>query len=166
MNAAALALAGGIFVLVSASAWLLAPKGTKGVAVAFVLAGLVASAIKIALFQQAPQWHDINPDSITYELNARAFVEHWQGNSVSAEEYNLRGLKAWHAAGLHGPAWEPEDPLLYVNHGVPRVAIRSLCRAMVLVERGVPGAGDHKQRALGSLFSSGGLWYCLGARCA
>ncbi len=113
MNAEALLLAGLIFALVSVTAWILAPSGQKRVTLAFVLAGLLASALKIALFQQAPQWQDIHPDSITYERNARAFVEHWRGRAVEAEGYNLRGLQAFHSAGLHGPTWSPEDPSTY-----------------------------------------------------
>ncbi len=115
MNAAGLTLVSGIFVLVSTMTWALAPKTDKRVALGFVLAGLVASALKIAVFQQAPQWQDINPDSITYERNARAFVAHWRGKALPAEQYNLRGLKNFHAAGLHGPEWEPNDHFTYAR---------------------------------------------------
>ena len=78
-----------------------------------VMLGLVVSAVKIWIFQQAPQWHDINPDSITYDLNAQAFAEHWRGNAVEGQSHHLRGLLAFHAAGIHGAEWVPGDRLTY-----------------------------------------------------
>ena len=109
----ALALACGIFSLVALTGGILAPRGERKTTLSLIMAGLAAASIKITLFQQAPQWQDINPDSITYERNARAFAEHWQGRTVPGEAYALRGLAVWHAAGLHGPDWEANDSLAY-----------------------------------------------------
>ena len=71
--------------------------------------GLILALGKIWLFQQAPQWQDTNPDSITYDLKARAFALRWQGETVLAEDYRLRGFLAWHQAGHVEPEWKQED---------------------------------------------------------
>ena len=105
----------GLFALALALAVCLARPTDRAIAALLVIGGLCAALLKIWLFQQAPQWQDINPDSITYDLNAKAFAMHWQGKPVSADEYNLRGLKVWYAAGLHGPVWEPKDHLSYTS---------------------------------------------------
>ncbi len=92
---------------------MLAPRDERRTVLIIVMLGLVVSALKIWMFQQAPQWHDINPDSITYELNAQAFAEHWRGNAVEGQSHHLRGLLAFHAAGIHGAEWVPGDRLTY-----------------------------------------------------
>lgn len=114
MNGASFVLANAILLLVGLTAWTLTSKAERRTALAFVLVGLVAAAVKIAIWQQTPQWRDINPDSITYELNGRAFAAHWQGRAVAAEEYNLRGL-IWHGGGLHGLVWAPNDRRSYAS---------------------------------------------------
>lgn len=101
------------FALVTTVATVLATRDTRRTVLALILLGLLAAALKIFLFQQAPQWHDINPDSITYDLNAQAFAEHWRGNAVENQSYHLRGLLALHAAGVHGAEWLPGDKLTY-----------------------------------------------------
>lgn len=100
------------FALVTTVATVLATRDTRRTVIALILLGLLAATLKIFLFQQAPQWHDINPDSITYDLNAQAFAEHWRGNSVEGQSHHLRGLLV-HAAGVHGAAWVPGDKLTY-----------------------------------------------------
>lgn len=106
-------LAVGFLALITTVAAVLATRETRRTVFALVLLGLLAAALKIFLFQQAPQWHDINPDSITYDLNAQAFAEHWRGNAVENHSYHLRGLLAFHAAGVHGAEWLPGDKLTY-----------------------------------------------------
>lgn len=101
------------FSLVMTAAALLATRDTRRTVLVLVLLGLLAAAVKIFLFQQAPQWHLLNPDSITYDLNAKAFAEHWRGNAVEGQKYHLRGLLASHAAGIHGSEWLPDDKLTY-----------------------------------------------------
>jgi hypothetical protein len=110
---AALGLATVSFCVVVVTGLMLAPRDERRTVLMFVMLGLVASALKIWIFQQAPQWHDINPDSITYDLNAQAFAEHWRGNAVDGQSHNLRGLLAFHAAGIHGAEWAPSDRLTY-----------------------------------------------------
>lgn len=106
-------LATGFFTAVTAVAAVLATRDMRRTVLALVLVGLLAAALKIFLFQQAPQWRDINPDSITYHLNGQAFAEHWRGNVVEGQSHRLRGLLAWHAAGLHGADWVATDKLTY-----------------------------------------------------
>lgn len=108
-----LGLAIGIFTVVLTLAVTLATRDTSRMVFVLVLLGLLAAALKVFLFQQAPQWHDINPDSITYDLNAQAFAEHWRGNAVEGKSHHLRGLLAFHAAGIHGAEWVPGDRLTY-----------------------------------------------------
>ena len=111
---AALGLGAVFFSWVAITAWVLAPRAERRAALALVLIGLIASFLKIAVFQQVPQWLDINPDSFTYELNARAFALHWDGILVNVESYNLRGLMGLQAVGAHGVEWLPHASLLYV----------------------------------------------------
>ena len=110
---AALGLGAVFFSWVAITAWVLAPRAERRAALALVLIGLIASFLKIAVFQQVPQWLDINPDSFTYELNARAFALHWDGILVNVESYNLRGLMGLQAVGAHGVEWLPHASLLY-----------------------------------------------------
>ena len=110
-----LGMAAALFGLVVATAWVLAPRDARRTVIVFVLFGLLASALKIWVFQQAPQWHDINPDSITYDLNAQAFAAHWAGHSVEGESHHLRGLLAFNAVDKHGPEWLPNDTLTYAG---------------------------------------------------
>ena len=72
----------GLFVAVLASSLttalvLSAPENRKKICL-LAFAGLAACLLKIWVFQQAPQWHDISPDSVTSDLNAQAFALHWQ----------------------------------------------------------------------------------------
>lgn len=106
-------MAAALFGLVVTVACMLAPRDARLTVLALVFFGLFASGLKILIFQQAPQWHDINPDSLTYDLNAKAFAAHWAGHSVDGARHHLRGLLAFNAAGLHGPEWHPGDPLTY-----------------------------------------------------
>lgn len=101
--------------MVTTVAAVLATRNTRRTVLALVLLGLLAATIKIFIFQQAPQWKDINPDSITYNLNAQAFVEHWRGNAVEGQGRNLKGLLALHAAGGHSAEWNPSDRLTYAG---------------------------------------------------
>lgn len=86
-----------------------APENRKTICL-LVFAGLSAGLLKIWVFQQAPQWHDINPDSVTYDLNAQALALHWQGKDLPTEEYNLRGLR-----GVNKPFWSADEALLYAS---------------------------------------------------
>ncbi|MDR0563701.1 MAG: hypothetical protein LBG78_02030 [Azoarcus sp.] len=79
-------------VLVGAWAYLAAPSGEKCRAMWLFGLGLVAALIKIGLFQLTPQWRVIQPDTVSYNLNARAIALHWQGEAVSPLEYKLKGL--------------------------------------------------------------------------
>lgn len=110
---AVLGLAIASFSFVVLTALMLAPRNERCTVVYLVMLGLVVSALKIWVFQQTPQWHDINPDAITYELNAQAFAEHWRGNAAEGKSHHLRGLLAFHAAGAHGAEWVPGDKLTY-----------------------------------------------------
>lgn len=103
------------FGLVLGTSLMLARSDTRRTVLALVLLGLIASGIKIWAFQHAPQWHDTNPDSITYDLNAKAFKAHWEGRPVDGATHNLRGLLAFYTAGVHGPEWGPNDQLSYAS---------------------------------------------------
>lgn len=95
---AVVGLASASFSLVVLAAWFLAPLKERRTTLLLVMLGLVVAASKIWVIQQMPQWHDMNPDAITYDLNAQAFAEHWSGNAAAGESHNLRGLLALHAA--------------------------------------------------------------------
>lgn len=112
---AVVGLASASFSLVVLAAWFLAPLKERRTVLLLVMLGLVVAASKIWVVQQMPQWHDIKPDAITYDLNAQAFAEHWSGNAASGESHNLRGLLALYAAGVHGPEWVPGDKLTYAS---------------------------------------------------
>lgn len=100
---------------VTATAVALAQRQDRLVVLALVGLGVLAAVVKILIVQALPQWHDINPDSITYGLNGQAFAAHWQGKSASLEDYRLRGLHQFHAAGQHPPVWAPQDHLSYAS---------------------------------------------------
>lgn len=108
MSAAAILLYAVVFGIVLGTALILARRGERRLVTVLVLVGLAVSAGKIGLFQQAPQWHDTNPDSITYDLNARALALHWAGEDVPAEDYRLRGLDAHQK-----PVWTTEERFTY-----------------------------------------------------
>ncbi len=109
----ALLLMGGMLAIVTVTAYSLTlPLQRKSVLTLLVL-GLLAAWLKVLVVQSAPQWHDVNPDSITYELNGRAFAAHWQGQPVDGDQYRLHGLAQRHAAGLHGSKWQPDETLSY-----------------------------------------------------
>lgn len=112
---AVVGLASASFSLVVLAAWFLAPLKERRTVLLLVMLGLVVAASKIWVVQQMPQWHDIIPDAITYDLNALAFAEHWSGNAAAGERYNLRGLLAFHAAGVHGADWMPGDSLTFAS---------------------------------------------------
>ena len=101
--------------LVAACILLIAPPGEKRRAMWLAGLCLILALGKIWLFQQAPQWWDTIPDSITYDLNARAFALHWQGKVLAAEEYKLRGFLEWHEAGFVGAEWKREDSLSWAS---------------------------------------------------
>lgn len=102
-----------LFGLVLSTGLVLSPRQVRPAVASLVAVGLCIALIKIWLFQQAPQWHDINPDSITYDLNARAFALHWKGLPADAYEHLLRGLQMWHEAGEHDRVWHAHDVLSY-----------------------------------------------------
>lgn len=102
-----------VFFLVTAVAISIAPRGIRKVILVLVLLGLLGVCLKIFIFQHTPQWHDALPDAVTYDLNARAFEAHWAGNTVGGQDFHLRGLLAFHAAGIHGLEWQPDDALTY-----------------------------------------------------
>ena len=79
---------------VMAVVMLLAHKADRRTVALLLVAGMLGTGMKIAVFQQAPQWHDILPDAITYHLNGEAFAMHWRGLPVSVDDYKLRGLEA------------------------------------------------------------------------
>jgi len=101
------------FGMVVITALTLAPRYERRFMFVLVLLGIIAAGLKIWVIQQAPQWHDINPDSITYDLNAKAFVDHWLGMPVEGASHKLRGLVALNVAGMHEPEWGPDDALSY-----------------------------------------------------
>jgi 4-amino-4-deoxy-L-arabinose transferase-like glycosyltransferase len=102
-------------ILVGACVWLVAPTGEKRKTMWLAGLGLVFALGKIWLFQQAPQWQDINPDSIVYELNARAFALHWQGETILAEDYKLRGFLGNHSRGDAEAEWKQEDVFTWAS---------------------------------------------------
>lgn len=109
-----LGLAIGFFAVVTIVAAVLATHDTRRTVLALVLLGLLAAALKIFLFQQAPQWHDTNPDSITYDLNAQAFAAHWRGQVIDVRTHNrLHGLLDHYTYGTHSAEWVPDDWLAY-----------------------------------------------------
>lgn len=112
---AAVGLASASFSLVVLAAWFLAPLKERRTVLLLVMLGSVVAILKIWVVQQMPQWHDMNPDAITYDLNAQAFAEHWSGNAAAGESHNLRGLLALYAAGVHGPEWAPGDKLTFAS---------------------------------------------------
>lgn len=91
-------------------ALILAPKGNRCIVSILVLAGVLISLGKIALIQQAPQWRDIPPDSITYHLSAEALSQHWDGLNVDASDYHLSGLEARQEL-----TWKSESTLAYTS---------------------------------------------------
>ena len=109
MNPKAFLLFLACMAVMAACAWLIAPSGEKRRAICLAGLGLILALGKIWLIQLTPQWQAIRPDSITYDLNARAFSMHWQGEAVSAEEYGLRGILASHKAGYRGTEWTQKD---------------------------------------------------------
>ncbi|CAM5785199.1 hypothetical protein CCAE64S_01516 [Castellaniella caeni] len=101
------------FSLVLMVACCLVPCGMRRTTILVVFLGFVFSCLKIWAFQHAPQWQEIIPDSSYYDSNARAFASHWSGAAVDGGAYQLRGLLAAHAAGVHGREWLPDDMLTY-----------------------------------------------------
>lgn len=101
---------GAVLGAVEFTALMLAPREARKAVSFLVLTGFVTALAKIWLFQQAPQWQDIAPDSHTYHLNAQAFARHWDGLSSPTAEYMLRGLKNWQRA-----AWTPDERLAYTS---------------------------------------------------
>lgn len=110
---AAFGMAIASFGMVVVTALMLASRYERRMTLVLVLLGLITAGLKIWVIQQTPQWHDINPDSITYDLNAKAFVDHWLGMHVEGVGHKLRGLVAFNVAGMHGPEWDPDDALSY-----------------------------------------------------
>lgn len=94
---------------------ILADRDARRTVLVLVLLGLIASALKIWIFQNTPQWHEPVPDSITYDLNAKALAAHWNGESVEGLQHNLRGLLVLNEAGLHSSEWSPNDQLSYAS---------------------------------------------------
>ena len=99
-----------VFAVVLSTALFLAQRETRATVIGLVMVGCVLAALKIWLFQQAPQWHDTLPDAATYEWNARAMVDHWAGEDVSMQSYGLRGL-----AGSEQRVWKAEDAVSYAS---------------------------------------------------
>jgi hypothetical protein len=112
---ALIGLATASFSLVVVTALTLSPRNERRTVILLVIIGLVVAVSKIWVVQQMPQWHNIQPDSITYDLNAQAFAEHWNGNAAAGESYNLRGFLAFHTAGVHGADWMPGDKLTFAS---------------------------------------------------
>lgn len=83
-------------------------------AVGWAVAGMVACLVKIALFQQAPQWLDVPWDALKYQANAEGLHLHWLGYAVDPNVYSLTGYSAgWHS--IHGPLWAPDAPISYTG---------------------------------------------------
>lgn len=97
-----------VFAIVLGTALVLSRRSDWRIIGFLVVAGLILSLGKIWLFQQAPQWLNINSDSVTYNLNAQALMLHWQGEDVSTDHYNLNGLRA-----LQKTVWAKDDTLPY-----------------------------------------------------
>jgi hypothetical protein len=57
----------------------------------FALALLVYT-LEIFLVQSLPAWSDEFPDSHRYDVNARALILHWRGQTVPAADFLLKGL--------------------------------------------------------------------------
>jgi hypothetical protein len=100
-----------MLLFVGAIATVLAERHQKGRTILLILAGFFAALLKIWIYQQAPQWNDISPDSVRYQLHAQALALHWKGESVDAAAYQLRGFLNWHQ---HlGPYWRTETSIPY-----------------------------------------------------
>lgn len=83
-------------------------------AMAWAAAGMLACLLKIALIQQAPQWHNVPWDALKYQANAEAFYLHWRGFAVDPQAFDLSG----YLSGLnvtHGPFWQPDSTSTYVG---------------------------------------------------
>ena len=91
-------------------AFILAPKGNRCIVSILVLAGVLISLGKIAIVQHTPQWRDIPPDSITYQLRSEALSKHWNGLSVDSSDYHLSGLEARQES-----TWKSESTLAYTS---------------------------------------------------
>jgi len=77
--------------------------------VLFSLALLVYT-LEIFLVQSLPAWSDEFPDSHRYDVNARALVLHWQGLTVPAADFLLKGLLR---QGIE--AWPPDSTYDYAT---------------------------------------------------
>lgn len=99
-----------IFFFVLGVALILALKGNRCIVSILVLAGALICLGKIAIVQHTPQWRDIPPDSITYQLRAEALSKHWNGLSVDSSDYHLSGLEARQES-----TWKSESTLAYTS---------------------------------------------------
>jgi len=85
----------------------LSPRTRWNGAVIMFLSGLAFRTVLIFIIQSLPQSREINPDSITYDLNAQALVNHWRGMKVTSSDYLLQGLI------VLGRDWLPDEILPY-----------------------------------------------------
>jgi len=108
----ATALYAAVFGITVACATMLAARADRRLVRQLTLWGLVAACAKIWLVQQAPQWHDTSPDSITYQLHAQALAAHWQGLPIDAKIHQLKGLLSFHDANGLG-IWPANATLPY-----------------------------------------------------
>jgi hypothetical protein len=97
---------------VCATAAALAAQEDRTAVVTWALLGFLASCGKVWLVVQTPQWLDVSPDSIQYQLHAHALALHWQGEPVNVVSHKLYGLLALLGAE-HGGVWEPQMNLAY-----------------------------------------------------
>lgn len=113
MTSAAVALTVVTLLIVLGVAIALCDYEDRGTIAILICFGFVLSLGKIFFFQHAPQWRDINPDSVTYDLNARAFARHWRGDVVNVDDYALHGLAGAFKSGAHGQYWLPGEDVPY-----------------------------------------------------
>ncbi len=73
------------------------------------LGGLALRVVEIMFIQTLPNYADVPPDTMLYDFNAQALVDHWRGLEVVAEDYYLLGLAALQNA------WLPTDWFGYAS---------------------------------------------------
>ena len=72
------------------------------------ITGLVVYTLQTLILRSLPPWTDTFPDSVLYDLHANALLRHWEGESVDAATFRLKGLMNQGIA-----TWLPGDSLSY-----------------------------------------------------
>jgi hypothetical protein len=87
-----------------------APEADRPTVTGFYLAALLLYTAEALFVQGTGQWEHAHFDSRLYDLNARALAMHWEGGTVPAAEFDLKGLLR------NGIArWAPGDAYSYAE---------------------------------------------------